>query len=496
MRKKKFFLNTLAAIFNQIIVIVCGFILPRQILLYYGSDVNGIISSITNFLGFIALLDFGVGSVVQAALYKPLSQKKDVEIGNILYESKKFFNKIGFFLILYTFLLMVLFPFIINGKMNLIPTIVLVFSISFGQIVQYLFGVTNQLLLNADQKSYISLIISSITIILNTIVSVVLIKFGFSISIVKLVSALVLLLRPLFLLLYVKSNYHVDIKQSESGKKLKQKWDAVAQHIATFVVDKTDIAVLTFFSTLGNVSIYYVYHLVVYALYQGIMVLSTGLQSLYGDMIAKNEIKNLCDTFEYFEWIFHSIITLLFSCTAFLIVPFVKIYTNGINDYDYINIPFAISITLAFAFCSLRSYYGIIIKSKGNFKETQNGAIIEAIINVVLSIILVGKYGLIGVAIATIIAMVYRTIYLIIYINRNIIFRKSYFILKLFVCDFISVLFIYLLTSKLSINSNSYVYWVIDAIKVFLISCFVLIINNIIINNQKIKMIFNKRKKV
>ena len=40
----------------------------------YGSDVNGLVSSITQFLGYIALVEGGVGGVIRAALYKPLAK--------------------------------------------------------------------------------------------------------------------------------------------------------------------------------------------------------------------------------------------------------------------------------------------------------------------------------------------------------------------------------------------------------------------------------------
>ena len=74
-RKKKLLLNTCTGILKQIITVICGFILPRYFLLYYGSSVNGLISSINNFLSFITLLDLGVGAVVQANLYKPLAER-------------------------------------------------------------------------------------------------------------------------------------------------------------------------------------------------------------------------------------------------------------------------------------------------------------------------------------------------------------------------------------------------------------------------------------
>lgn len=74
MRKKKLIYNTVSSLIYQIVTIVCGFILPRVILNYYGSEVNGLVNSITQFLQIIAFLDLGIGAVVKTSLYKPLGR--------------------------------------------------------------------------------------------------------------------------------------------------------------------------------------------------------------------------------------------------------------------------------------------------------------------------------------------------------------------------------------------------------------------------------------
>lgn len=57
MRSKKAIINIVVSIFQQLITILCGLVLPRAIIGQYGSNVNGLISSITQFLAYIALLE-------------------------------------------------------------------------------------------------------------------------------------------------------------------------------------------------------------------------------------------------------------------------------------------------------------------------------------------------------------------------------------------------------------------------------------------------------
>ena len=65
--KNKLKWNSISAILLQVVTAVSGIILPRIIITNYGSGVNGLIASITQFLSYIALLETGIGGVIQTA---------------------------------------------------------------------------------------------------------------------------------------------------------------------------------------------------------------------------------------------------------------------------------------------------------------------------------------------------------------------------------------------------------------------------------------------
>ena len=427
MRKKKLLYNIASALVNQVLTLICGFILPNMIIRYYGSETNGLVSSITQFLGLITLLDMGVGAVVQSELYRPLAQNDNEQISKIVKSSNKFFGRIGIILGIYTTALMIIYPLLVdaNSLTNKISTSILVFSISISQITQYFFGVTNQIVLNSDQRAYVCLWVQSACTVLNTIVSVVFIRMNFPIHLVKFISGIVLMLRPMTLAIYVRRHYSINRKITYTSEPIKQKWNAVWQQVSTFVVDKTDIAVLTILGTLKQVSIYSVYHLVVAGLYQIYYVMTTGLLSLFGDMYARNETDNLRKTFGLFEWLTHSFVIEIYTCAGFMLLPFISLYTHGVNDADYHQPAFGVAMCITFALSCLRLYYYLLVKAAGKYKETQRDAIVEAFLNVVISVAVVRKFGLIGVAVGTIISMSYRTITFVIFTHRNIL-RCSY----------------------------------------------------------------------
>jgi len=492
LRAKKLALNTITSLLLQVISVLSGFILPRLILGAFGSSVNGLVNSISQFLGVITLLDLGVGAVVQSSLYKPLAENNRNEISKIYASANKFFKRLAMMLLIYVSVLLFVYPLIVNKDFGFIYSATLIASICISSFAQYYFGIVNSLLLSADQKGYIQYTAQIITIVLNTIACAVLIFLGCSIQIVKLTTSLIFLLKPLYLVLYVKNNYDIDRNTEYSEEPIKQKWNGMAQHFAAYVLSGTDNIVLTLFSTLANVSIYSVYNIVIIGVKNALLSMTNGFQSLIGEMLAKKETEKLINFFGYVEWILHTGTTLVFGCTGVLLVSFVKVYTSGIDDADYIQPLFAILITIANAGHCLRLPYNIMILAAGHYKQTQSNYIIAMVLNIVISIATVKLWGLIGVAIGTLIAMFYQTVWMAWYDSKNIINWPFKTFLKQCGVDAITVIIASLATFKIPLLSVSYRAWFIQAIEVFAIWCVIVLIINLIFYKDKLSTAFAK----
>lgn len=266
MKKKLLVANTFISVIYQIIVIVCGFILPKVILSKFGSEVNGLINSITQFLSIVSLAELGVGAVVSSALYGPLAEEKWEKVSIIISSAKNFFSKIAKILLIYVMLLVLVYPVISNTYFNAVYTGSLILIISINSFAQYYIGVVDNIILGADQKAFVVYGTQAIAHLLNTILCVIVIYCGAGIHLVKGITAVIYLLRPLVVRIYVKSHYPIKRQIKYKNEPLIQKWNAIAQHVSECVLDSTDIIILTLFSSLSNVSVYYVYNLVVYNL--------------------------------------------------------------------------------------------------------------------------------------------------------------------------------------------------------------------------------------
>ena len=102
--------NTLCSVLQHITAIVCGLILPREILSHYGSEMNGMVHSISQFLSYTVLLEMGIGAVIPAALYQPLEAGDFDRISAILSSGYRVFRRIAGICTVYILLLTAVFP--------------------------------------------------------------------------------------------------------------------------------------------------------------------------------------------------------------------------------------------------------------------------------------------------------------------------------------------------------------------------------------------------
>lgn len=462
-RTKKAVYNTGCELLLELVTAICSFILPRLILSRFGSTYNGLISSISQFIGCIALLKSGIGSVTRAALYKPLAEGNTVQISKIVNATASFMKKIAIFFAIGILLFSVFYPFIVISDFNWSSSFFLVIILSISTFAQYYFGLTYQMVLEADQKNYIISVINILTTITNTIFASLLILSGFGIHFVKLASAFVFIIPPVFYNIYVVKKYNINKKVEPDYSLIGERWDAFGHQIANFINTNTDIIVATIFLGVKEVSVYSIYYMIGNAIKKGIKAISTGTTAAFGNMLAKNQNELLERRFNQYETLIYYLSTVLVTVTIIMIVPFVKIYTSGITDVNYERPLFGALLCIAIYFESIRLPYQQLVYAAGEFRKTRNGSFAEAAINIVFSIILVNIIGLSGIIVGTIVALSFRTIQFSYFVGKNIIPRSIFFMMKKMIYSIITFLVSLIAASKFPINSIStvgeWIFW-------------------------------------
>lgn len=423
-REKRAKCNIATSLLYQFVMMVSGVIVPRLFITNFGSEIYGATTSIGQFLGYIVLLEGGIGAIARAVLYKPLADNNIEKISAVLSEIKRFFMIVGCIFGVYVAVLACCFQSISHIKvLDWTSTCLLVIAISISTFTQYFIGISNAVLIQASQKSYVTNIINIVGTVLNVVVIVIFINSGYNIIVVRLASSVAFTIRPVLQWLYVKKNYALR-KTKRQKDVLENKWTGIGQHIAYFLHTHTDVLVLTLFSNLLLVAVYSVYNMVISAIQNIVVSFSTGMEALFGDMYARKEKQLLNKTFSEYETLISCIAIVLFSTTIVMVTPFIKLYTNGITDVNYIQPTFGVVLSIAAILFCMRSPYHSMVTAAGHFKQTRWAAYGEAVINIIMSITLVKQFGLIGVAIGTVCATAFRFTYYAVYLSKNILNRN------------------------------------------------------------------------
>ena len=458
-------LNAISNLLLQLLTIISGFIIPKLTLDYFGSEVNGLVSSLTQFLSYINLLEGGVTGVITASLFKPLVNNDNEKISSIIKTSNVFYRKISLIFIIYSIFLAIIYPIVFQNNFSFLYVSILTLILSITLFIQFMFSLTYRSLLTADKKLYIVSIVQIIILIMNILLFYLIVKVYPNIHILKLVTGLIYIIQPLVFNKIIKKQYNINKNVNEDKKILNSRWDGFAINVAAFIHNGTDIAILTILTNLKKVSVYSVYALVTAGIKKIILSISAGITPSIGNIYASENKEELNQKFEIFEYIIFVLVFFFFTVGGLLITPFVMLYTKNITDISYNEPLMGYILMCAEGIYCLREPYVGLSYSANKFKEIKNPAYIEAILNICISIALVFKFGLIGVAIGTLIAMTYRTIFHVHYFKNNVLYRTpKHFYKKLLLFSLGSIIGIVFCKVFVNINPTSIMNWIICAI--------------------------------
>lgn len=487
-RTQKAALNTALSAVAEVVSLICGLILPRLILRNFGSAYNGITSSAKQFLSAVSILTVGIAGTTRVALYKSLAAKDLEKTSGIIWATEKYMRKVGYALLTLMTVLTIFYPLVVDTGYSWIEVAPLIVAAGISASGRYFFGTAYNALISADQSIYIFKIFLIVTDILNVVMSVLLIQLGCNVQIVKLASSVILLMNPVLRAVYVRRKYKLDRSVKPDRSALSMRWDVMAHSIANIVHDHTDIIVLTVFCNVKIVSVYTVYNLVMKMLKKTQAVFTGGTEAVYGDMWVKGELDKIRRNLGYYEYIMAVFSSVFFSATLVLILPFVSLYTKGVHDVEYVLPAYAAVITIAQVFFCLRTPYLTLVQGVGHYKQTKNGAYAEAIINLAVSILLVQFIGIVGVAVGTLLANIFRTVQYALYIDNHVIKRGKHVFAQNILWLTANIAIVYFVATLLTRNyaDASWTAWVICGIVTVLIGCVVTLVSSLVFYRKKL----------
>ena len=469
-REKKAIYNIVSNIIVQILVAVSGFIIPKFVLSAVGSATNGMVNSIGQFLAYAGLIEMGIGNAAIAALYKPIAQKDVNGISIILSSAgKKYLLSGG----IYTFIiagLAFVYPLCIKGQLDYWFVFSMVIVIAGVNVIDYFMIGKYKVLLIADQKNYIINFIKSIATIVLTVISCFMLVSGNSLIAVKFIAILTHLGEAILIKIYVKYNYSGVNYFTRSYVKLDQQKNALIHQLCAVITYNTDLILLTLIfsgNSLKEVSVYSIYALVFHAISQGMSCFTTGMEAIFGNMAAKKEIKKLQTTFQIYKTGFAFITFLLYTCFFCLIIPFVRCYTRGVTDVNYIRLEVGI----------LFGINGLLANLKA-----------ESALNIIVSLVLIRPFGIAGVLIGTMLSHLITCIGIPWYVEKNILKNNFFKVLMYAIVNIVVMIILAFLEVNVLYTINNWQTWMMGAILIFVFNAIILGGTNILINRETFKL--------
>lgn len=474
---KKSFKIFCFGVISQIVTLLLGIIIPRLLIVNFGSDVNGLLSSVRQIFVYVSLLEAGIGTAALQALYAPVAVDDKDKISQIMAATDRYYKRTGIFYGIAVVLLSFLYPIVVKSDISNIVVVAIIVFQGMSGVIKYFFQGKLAILLRVDGKSYITTNATTVVNVASHLVQIILILSGFNIIAVQFAYFIINLLQMLYITYYVKKHYAwLDLKSEPDYSSLKQSKNVIVHQISGLIFNNTDVLLLTYFCGLKIVSVYSLYTLIVSCVSNIIDTICSSVEFILGQAF-NSDRKYFLKLQETYETYYLAISFGFFTITLVMLPSFIKIYSSGVTDVNYADkwLPYLFVALNVLMYARRTSSQ--IINFAGHFKQTQWRSVIESVINLTVSLILVSKIGIYGVLIGTIVALFYRTNDIIIYANVKILGRKPWTTYRRWIQNTLVLIFNVIITTKLLPEITNLFSWILNScwVAVFCMLVFVVV---------------------
>lgn len=491
--KSKIKYNLVFNLLSQLIILFLGILLPRLVLVSYGSEVNGLLNTVSQIFVYVGLLEAGIGNASVNALYKPIVERNISTISEIYCATNKYYRKLTVVYFICVVLFASIYPFCITTSLNRISVVLIILFEGMGGVITFWFVAALKQVLIADGRNYIIANITMLVRVTTSIAKIIIISLGYDVVLVQASWFVINCIQVIIYVFYFKHKYSwIEEIQNPSMDHLAQKNAFLVHEISGVIFSSTDTFVISTFCGLVSASIYSVYNLVFNSLNSLISAVNNGMHFILGQTYSKDPEKYI-KVHDAYDSIYMAVVFALMSVAYVLIYPFVNLYTAGIKDADYIvaGLPFLFALIQMLS-CS-RAVSSRLINVAGYARATQNRSVLEAAINLVVSLILVNVIGIYGALIGTIVALLYRTNDIIIYANKKILKRSPWVTYKKMLANLLIFGLIIIIDQHLCTwmmdKCSSYLYLVVIAIPVTLVICAIYVVIAFLQNKDLIRVL-------
>ena len=399
--------NIVVAFIGQFVGILSNFISRIIFVKIFTSEYLGLNGLFTNILSMLSLAELGFGTAITFSLYEPLAKKDKEQIKSIMSLFKKIYRIVGFAIL---FIGALLTPFL-SSFIKEIPDIdnieliyiLFVINTAFSYFYSY-----KRTLIIADQNRYIATIYRYTCYVMMNILQIIVILITKNYILYLLTQILFTVIENILsskkankMYPYLKDKKISPITNDVKKDIVKNTKAMMMNKIGSIVVSSTDSIIISKFLGLVATGIYSNYSLITQALKIITDQIYNSLAASIGNLCASKNEEYQYNIFKRMNFMTFWIFYFSSICLMTLLSTFITLWLGA--DYLFSELTTLMIVTV-FYITGMRRPVVTYREAKGIFYKDRYKSVLEAISNLVISIILVQKYGVVGVFLGTIIS--------------------------------------------------------------------------------------------
>jgi O-antigen/teichoic acid export membrane protein len=413
-RTRSSVVNFLTAVIGQIFGFLASFIARIVFVKILGSEYLGLNGLFTNILTVLSLAELGVGSAITYSLYEPLAKNDYEKCKSLMKLYKYIYLVIGTFIFVAGICISPFLLIFIKEMPNIDNLNIIFILFVVNTAISYFYSYKRNLII-ADQNRYIATIYRY--------------AFYFALNVAQIVFLIITKNYFVYLILQIISNFlenyfiskkadkmypflsdkNVEKLDKESINDIKKNTKAMMMHkIGGTVVSSTDNIILSKFVGLEAVGLYSNYYMVIYALNLFFTQLYNSLTPSVGNLWATSTTNKRVDIFKKIDFLTFWVYSFSSICLLYLFNSFIKIWVGKEYLFDF-NV--VLILTINFYITGMRKSVLTFRDATGLFYRDRWKSIVEALINLVVSIVLAINFGTFGVFLGTFISSITTSVW-------------------------------------------------------------------------------------
>jgi O-antigen/teichoic acid export membrane protein len=428
MRTKNSAINIGFGISGQVVSSLLNFVARTIFIKILGAEYLGLNGLFSDILSVLSLAELGIANAITFSLYKPISEQDEEKVSAIVNLYGTAYRAVGIFIAVVGCSLIPFLSLIIKDQTNISNISFIYLLYLLNTVVTYFFSYKRSII-TAHQKNYICTIYNNVFLVLQHVLMIVVLIFTKDFILYlwvqisfSFLTNFAISLKADKLYPYLKANRKLKLEKAERKKIFKNIKAMFMHKIGGTVLNSTDNIIISSFIGIITVGIYSNYRLIISIINKFSLLIFDSILASVGNLGAKGDNIKLFKIYKSLNLVAAFVYSICAVCLIVMFNPFIELWAGKSYVFDF---PVVLMIVLNFYLTGMRKCTLMFRDALGLFWKDRYKPIAEAVINLIISLILVQYMGITGVLIGTFISTISTSLWIEPYVLYKYGFNQS-----------------------------------------------------------------------